>query len=121
MGQVIGLLEMRRLPALALAIVMALSSTALLTGCPRGESPHALAEKLSAAKTASAEAELFGLIHRHRRGGLSLAAFDAAGHDIPVSEPNWWKRTHRVLITLDGERMDHVLIEPENVFILMGE
>ncbi|MFO0673001.1 MAG: hypothetical protein U0235_25875 [Polyangiaceae bacterium] len=93
----------------------------LQTGCPRGESPRDLATQLAAAKTASAEAELFERIHRHRRGGLSLSALDREGHDLPMSEPEWWKKTHRLIITLDGERMDHVLLAPDNVFILMGE
>lgn len=103
---------------LALLAFLALVAT---PACTTGESPKALAAKLATAKTSDEEAALYGRIHRRRTKGLSLAAYDREGHFLQMSEPSWLEKTYRLQITIGDETIDHIVIDPKNTTIMMGE
>lgn len=108
---------MRGLATLLLLTLLGTSTPA----CTTADSPKSIAAELAKAKTSEEEARLYGRIHRHRKGGLSLAAYDREGRFLDMSKPDWLDKTHRLKITMGDETIDHVVIDPKNTTIMMGE
>jgi hypothetical protein len=105
-------MHLRRIaPALALAAAL---------GCRSMDSSRVVAAELAGAKTPAEEARLFDRMS-HAGKPLGFAPFDGNGQRVEMSEPAWWEKTHRLVITYDEQRIDHVLLEKKNVFALMRE
>ena len=102
---------------LAVALVLALSALSL-GACKSTESPQVLAGQLKGVSSSQEEAAIF---ERLSRPGLGLAAYDAKGKRLSMSEPTWQDRTFRIVISVEGQDMSHVLIDKKNLMILMRE
>lgn len=74
--------------------------------------------RVERATTAAEERDAFAAL---ARGGVGFTAHDAAGAQVDMSQPKWWERTHRIVLHAHGRALDHVLIDPANVLVLMQE
>lgn len=52
---------------------------------------------------------------------LSFSVTDKNGATIMMSDKEWWARVDRVVISLDGEQIEHKVLKGENLLVLMGE
>lgn len=85
----------------------------LLAACP-GPGLDAVAR----ARTAEEERAAFAAIGR---GEVAFTAYAADGTRVDLGEPNWWKRVARLRISVGGASIDHAVIDPDNIDLLMLE
>lgn len=83
-----------------------------------GESPRVLGDRLNAAPSAAEERVVLAKI---RRPGMTLRGLDGAGRPLEFSRAGWSTQLDRVEIGIDGQTIRHKMIDPQNVFILLGE
>ena len=89
----------------------------------KGESPVSLEEALNLLEQATspaAEAEAFDLIWRSSEA-LGFGAYDEDDKQVPVSSPDFPERVAHIQLRVDGQVIEHDVIEPENLFVLMRE
>lgn len=91
-----------------------LLACALLSAC----TGRALAE-VARASTPAEERDAFAALAR--TGGLGFTAYDAAGKQLDLSATRWWEKARRLTITADGGTLDHAVLDPENIMLLMQE
>jgi hypothetical protein len=77
-----------------------------------------LAEVARAATPAEERAAFAALV---RGGGVSFTAFDAEGRRLDLGAEKWWERARTLRLGAGGESMEHRLIDPVNVLVLMQE
>jgi hypothetical protein len=82
--------------------------------------PQQAFDQLAAAQTPEEEAAAFEHIWSYA-DELGFGAYDIEGKGIPVSSPDFPARIHAIDLHVNGETYRHILIEPENIFILMRE
>ena len=71
------------------------------------------------ARTAAEERAAFDALAD--RGRVSFTAYDRDGRQLDLGAAKWWERAHRLHLGVDGESIDHTLIDPANVAMLMKE
>src|SRR5687767_6296427 len=113
----------RRLFMLAAAVSVVLCAAAVALWLRGGGSdPAAHLSCLAAATTAEAERRAMDdlwLEAQKRRWSLSLAAQDASGAALPMSDPDWATKVVTVDLVVDGRRHTHRVVDAENLFLLM--
>jgi hypothetical protein len=77
-----------------------------------------LAEVARATTPAEERAAFEGLV---RGGGVSFTAFDADGEQLDLGAQKWWERARTLRLGAGGEKIEHTLIDPVNVLVLMQE
>ena len=82
--------------------------------------PRQAFDQLREAQKPEEEAAVFRHIWKNA-DELNFSAYDPDGETIPVSNPDFPARLHAIDLQVNGKSYRHVLIEPENVFILMRE
>jgi hypothetical protein len=88
----------------------------MLAACQGG----GLAEVARATTPAEERAAFAALV---RGGGVSFTAHDAGGAQLDMGAERWWERarTLRLGLRSGGETIEHRLIDPVNVLVLMQE
>lgn len=75
---------------------------------------------LQSARTAADERRVFEYISRTSR--VHFSAYDSAGLKLDVSQPNWLGSVHSIHFHQYGKSpIEHRLIDPSNLSVLMGE
>ncbi len=105
---------------LSAALVLATVIAGMLPACSRPDSPKVTAAELAVATTPEEEAALFERMVR-TRSGLGFQPYDREGKVVDMARDAWWEQTHRLVITYQDERLDHVLVAKRNVLLLMRE
>lgn len=77
-----------------------------------------LAEVARATTPAEERAAFEALV---RAGKVSFSAFDAEGQQLDLAGAKWWERARTLRLGAGGETIEHRLIDPVNVLVLMQE
>jgi hypothetical protein len=98
-------------PAARLALLCA-----LLGACP-GDGLLAVQRAATPSEERAAFAELV------RRSGAQFTAHDADGKQVDLGVDRWWDRARTIRLRIPGSReaIEHRLLAPENVLVLMRE
>lgn len=75
---------------------------------------------LHEAETGEEEAEAFERIWSSG-GQIGLMSYDEAGNPLDMSLTDWWVDLHHIRLAVGATSTEHEMIDPENIFILMGE
>jgi len=81
---------------------------------------RAALEQVRAAHTPAEEAAAFEAVQASAER-VGFTALDEQGRVIDISQDQWWLRAKGLTLLVDGTVVDHRLIEPTNVLILMRE
>jgi hypothetical protein len=73
------------------------------------------------ARSSEEERAAFRAIDRRIGLPLSFEPFDRQGRIVDMSVDRWWESVVMIRISLNGRKVDHTLIDPENIGILMHE
>ncbi len=101
-------------------VLLALLLAALACAKSPFYNPNQAFNWLEEAQTPADEAAAFEKIWT-AADSLGFSAFDANGDKVPVSAPDFTARLHSIELRVDGATYRHVLLDPENIFILMKE
>lgn len=98
-------------PAARLAVLCA-----LLAACPGVD-----LDEVRRAATPSEERAAFAALARG--GGVHFTAHAADGKQLDLGAPRWWDQARTLRLGVRGSRetIEHTLIDPENVLVLMQE
>ncbi len=83
-------------------------------------SAERVARQLEEAETAEEEKAAFEVLWQHAET-LSFVPFDAEGEQLPMTQERWWEQLHTIRLTVDDVEVEHTMIAPENIAILMRE
>jgi hypothetical protein len=98
----------------SVAVVALVLAGLVATGCGKS-----VARELESAKTPTEEAHALERVSREC-APLTLTVEDATGNPLPLSGPRFPMDARRVHV--GGKcTLDHTLLEPKNVFLLLGE
>ncbi len=89
----------------------------LVTGCHR---ERCSGGELSQVKTAAEEARAMQQFWKTCRP-LSMSAYDKSGAKLSFSDPKWNAKLYRLTLSGGARPFDHVMIDPKNAYVLMGE
>ena len=67
------------------------------------------------------EREAFRAVHRRTVIQLGFEPFDRQGKRVNTSVVRWWESVVTIRIALNGRKVDHTVIDPKNIGILMNE
>jgi hypothetical protein len=76
--------------------------------------------ELSKVKTSAEEARAMELFWKTCRP-LSMSAYDKSGAKLSFSDPKWNAKLYRLTLSGGAGAFDHVMIDPKNAYVLMGE
>ena len=82
--------------------------------------PEQAFDQLREAQTPEEEAAVFRQIW-NKSNDLSFYTSDEDSEALSVSSPDFPARLHAIDLRINGEIYHHILIEPENIYILMRE
>ena len=95
-----------------------LCATCLAIATPGCHESRARPQALTRAKTAAAEAQAF-IELKHSAGVLGFVPYDADGNKLKGrDEP--WDQVERIVLRVDGQTIEHRLIDRSNLQILLG-
>jgi hypothetical protein len=77
-------------------------------------------QQLEEAETAEEEQAAFEVLWQHAET-LSFTPFDAEGEKLPMTRKRWWEQLHTIRLTVDDVEVEHTMIDPENIVVLLRE
>lgn len=83
-------------------------------------SAERVVRQLEEAETAEEEKAAFEVLWQHAKT-LSFVPFDAEGEQLPMTQERWWEQLHTIALTVDNVEVEHRMLDPENIGILMKE
>jgi len=101
-----------------------------ICGCATSDATvDRIIEDIKSAKSPEDERSVFQEIERRsganaRWGGgiqVGFQAFDQQGQVVDYTHDKWWELVDTMCIMLNDKEVDHVLIDPENIDLLMHE